>query len=99
VKWPLPMLNPDVLPVCRYTSRNRVRSADPLQVSRDVAVIQFGIVTAVAADELIGIGVAAFGATRHEVDRLTSQDHRPSQHLLNKGLHDRGLVPNLCRDG
>jgi len=77
-----------VLPICRYTCRNRVRPADLLKVSRDVAVIQFRIVAAIAADELIGIGVAALGATLHEVDRLTSQDHRPAQHRLIKGLHN-----------
>jgi hypothetical protein len=33
------------------------------------------------------------------MDRLTSQDHRPAQHWLIKGLHDYGLVPDLRRDG
>jgi hypothetical protein len=49
---------PDVLPVCRDAVRERVRPADPLKFRGDVAVIQVGIVTALAADELICIGIS-----------------------------------------
>jgi hypothetical protein len=49
---------PDVLAVGRDADRKRVRPADPPKFSRDLAVIQVGMVTALAADELICIGVA-----------------------------------------
>ena len=41
-----------------------------------------GMVTALAADELICIGVAAFALTLHDADRLASQDDRPPQRRL-----------------
>ena len=84
----LPMEKPDVLPVCRDACRKPVRPADSLKSRRDVSVIQVGIIAAVAADELIVIGVAAFGTAFHEMDRLTSQDHCPPQRRLIMDLHD-----------
>jgi hypothetical protein len=55
------MEKPDVLPVCRDACRKPVRPADSLKSRSDVSVIQVGIIAAVAADELIVVGVAAFG--------------------------------------
>jgi hypothetical protein len=68
---------PDVLPVGRDADRKHVRPADPPKFSRDLAVIQVGMVTALTADELICVGVAAFRLTHHDADRLASQDDRP----------------------
>jgi len=57
------VLKPDVLSVGPDADRERVRSPDPPKFSRDLTVVQVGMVTALAADELICIGVAAFGLT------------------------------------
>jgi len=51
---------PEVLLVCGDTGRDRVWTTNPLQLGCDLAVIQAGIIAAVAADELKGTGVAAF---------------------------------------
>src|SRR6185312_10773767 len=92
----LPVEKPDVLPVCGDARRKPVRSANALKSRYDVSVIQVGIIAAVAADELIVIGVAAFGTAFLEVDRLTSQDHRPPQRRLIMDLH--GGLPGYCAD-
>lgn len=76
-----------MLPVCRDAVRELVRPADPLKFKGDVAVIQVGMVTALAADELICIGVAAFRLTFHDADWLASQDDRPPQPGLIMRLH------------
>src|SRR5204862_4175504 len=81
------MEKPDVLPVCRDACRKPVRPADSLKSRRDISEIQVRIIAAVAADELIVIGVAAFGTAFPEVDRLTSQDHGPPQRRLIMDLH------------
>ena len=80
-------MKPVVLPVCLDACRKPVRPADPLEVRCDIPVIQVGVIAAVAADELVGIGVAAFRTAFHQVDRLTSQDQRPAQRGLIMGLH------------
>jgi hypothetical protein len=60
----------DVLLLGRHADRDRVGPADPLQLGRDIAVIQVGIVTAVAADDLVQVGVAALRLAFDHADRL-----------------------------
>ncbi len=57
--------------------RNRIRPADPLKPARDLAVIQVGIVTAVAADDLEHAGVTAIRMPGHNAGRLAPEKHRP----------------------
>jgi len=53
-----------------------VRPADPLQRQRDLRVIPIGVVTAVAADDLEGVPVAAFPGTLDDADRLAPEARR-----------------------
>ena len=94
--WLLLVLEPVVLAVCLDARRKRVRSADPLEMRWDVPVILVGIIAAVAADELVKVGLAAFWAAFYEVDRLTSQDQRPAQRGLVIDLHHCLLVPDFA---
>ena len=54
------------------------RPAKPLKPRRDLGVIHVRIVTAAGADELEHVGVAAFDAAVHEVDRPTPHERRPA---------------------
>jgi hypothetical protein len=76
-----------VRPVCRDAVRKRVRPADSLMFRGDVAVVQVGMVTALAADELIRIGVAAFRLTFRDADGLASQDGCPPRRGLIRRPH------------
>ena len=67
--------------------RDRVRTAYPLKLGRDLAVIKIRMVTAVAADDLERVGVAAFRLARHDAGRLAPQDHRPVLAGLQASLH------------
>ena len=53
-----------------HAGRDRVRPADPLELRGDLLVIQVRIVTAIAADELIRVGVAAFRSAADDAGRL-----------------------------
>ena len=50
-------------------------------------VIQIGIVTAIAADELIRVGVAAFRPAADDPGRLAPENHRPVLPRLTMGYH------------
>jgi hypothetical protein len=93
------VLKPVVLPVCLDACRKPVRPADPLKVRCDFPVIQGGVIAAVAADEFVGIGLAAFRAAFHQVNRLTSQDQCPAQRGLIMDLHHCLLMPDWRRYG
>ena len=54
------LVQPAVLVVCCDAVRDRVGPANKLKLGRDLAVILVGMVTAVAADDLVCVGVAAF---------------------------------------
>src|SRR5262249_20288755 len=77
----------DVPLVCGNAGRDRVWPADPLKPRRDLGVIQVWIVTAVAADELKRVGVAAFRLAFHDAGRLAPQNGRPAMPWLITGLH------------
>jgi hypothetical protein len=52
---------------------HRIGPADPLQPRWDLGVIQVPMVTAVIADDLEDVGVAAFCPALHDADRLAPQ--------------------------
>ena len=64
-----PGVLPDVLDVSSDARRAGVGPADPLQRARDLTVVQAGIITAVAADDLELVGVAAFRPALHDAGR------------------------------
>src|SRR6476646_10701458 len=51
----------------------RVRPADQLKPGRDLPVVQIRVITALTADELEHVGVAAFHPAFHDADRLAPQ--------------------------
>jgi hypothetical protein len=60
-----------------YPGRQRVRAADLLDLRSDIEVIQVGVVAAIAADELVRVGVTAFRLAADDADRLAPQGDRP----------------------
>ena len=64
------------------TRREQVRSADPLKLSRDLVVVQAGMIAAVAADELERVGVTAFGPAPDDADGPTAQNNCPPDRWL-----------------
>jgi hypothetical protein len=78
---------PGVLLICGYARRKPVGSADPLEPGWDLALIQAGLVTAVAADELKRVGVAAFGPALNDARRPAPQHQRPAMPWLVTARH------------
>ena len=74
-------------------------AADPAEGPFEDVGYQVGVIAAVAADELVGIGVAAFRATIDDADRLTSQDRGPARRGLIMGQHGCLLMPDLRHYG
>lgn len=68
---------PDMLGVCFSARLQRVRPADPLEPGWDPLVIQIRMITAVAADDLVQAGAAAF-AVIHDPGRLPPQAGCPA---------------------
>src|SRR6266700_5811534 len=68
VQRPPPAMAPDVLLIRDDAGRNHVGPAEPLKLSRDVAVVQVGMITAVTADDLKRIRVASFRPACHYAD-------------------------------
>src|SRR5690242_5644591 len=66
-----------MLGICRNARPQRVWPADPLQRRWDLGVIQIGMITAVAADDLVRAGVVGLALIRHP-DRLPPQARRPA---------------------
>ena len=60
----------------------RVRPADLLDLRSDVEVIQVGVVAAVAADELVRVGVPALRLAADDTDGLAPQGDRPERARL-----------------
>jgi hypothetical protein len=77
----------EVLLVCCDADRHRVGPADQLEPGRDLAVIEIGIVAAIAADELKVVAVAALRTAAHDADGLAAQNHRPAVLALIAGRH------------
>jgi hypothetical protein len=71
---------------------DRVRPADPLKPGKDLGVIQVGIITAIAADDLKHVAVAAFGLALHDAGRLAPENGRPAMPWVITGLHSYLLV-------
>src|SRR5262245_44961908 len=67
----------EVLLICGNARRDGVGSADPLKFRCDLTVIEIGIVTTIAADDLERIGVAAFHMTSNDAGWPAPQYHRP----------------------
>ena len=63
--------------ICRNARLQRVRPADPLQPRWDLGVIQIGMITAGAADDLVRAGVAGPALIRHP-DQLPPQARCPA---------------------
>jgi len=84
-----PVVLPDVLLVRGDARREPVGSADLLKLRRDLAVIQIRVISAVAADELVRVGAAAFRVARHDAERPPPQYHRPAE----PGL---GMIGHAC---
>src|SRR5215831_1197116 len=85
---PPPGMPPQVVPVGGDPGRDRVRSADPLKLQWDIAVVQVGMVTAIAADDLEHAGVAALRLARHDAGGLAPQDNRPAKARCPHGAHE-----------
>src|SRR5215469_10381652 len=83
------LVQPAVLLVRRHTGRNRVWPTDPLQPRRQLVVSPVGIIAAVAADELEGVGVAAFWPAFYDAGRLAAQNQRPAIGALITARHVR----------
>src|SRR5215471_16200673 len=78
----------DVPGVRGGAGRDRVIGpADPLQLGRHLAVVQVGVVTAVAADYLERVGVPALLLARHDPDGHPAQHYRPAVTGLTGGCH------------
>src|SRR5262249_18579228 len=81
------LVQPAVLLICRDTGRDQVWPAGQVQPGGAPGVIRVGIIAAVAADELEGVGVAAFWSARHDPGRLAAQHQRPAVGALTTGRH------------
>jgi hypothetical protein len=72
-----------------------------MELRRNVAIVQAGIVAAVAADELEGVGVATLRLAIDHEGWLAPQNHRQAMPGLGRGPHtcpfrcDRGGVAAL----
>ena len=82
-----PLVVPHVLVICGDARRDPVGPTDLLELRRDIAVIQAGIVAAVAADELEDVGVAALRLAVNHAGRLAPQNHCPPMPGLTGGQH------------
>src|SRR6516165_10111778 len=76
---PPPGVPPQVVPVGGDPGRDLVRSADPLKLRRDLAIVQVGVVTAVAADDFEHAGVVAFRLALHDPGGLAPEHNRPAK--------------------
>ena len=63
--------------VGRHPGWQRVRAADLLDLRSDIEVIQVGVVTAIAADELVRVGVTALRLAADDANGLAPQGDRP----------------------
>jgi hypothetical protein len=68
----------DVLLVRCDAGRDGIGASDPLKLRRDIVVIQVGMITAVAADDLKQIGVTVCRLALDHADRLAPENHRPA---------------------
>ena len=82
-----PGVPPDVLDVGCDARGDGAGSADPLERGRDLTVVQAGIISAVAADDLVFVGVAAFWPSSHDADRPPPQHHCPARIGLSLVIH------------
>jgi len=89
------VVSPHVRRVSGHAVRYQVWPADPPQLGRDLGVVQVGMVTALAADDLERVAVAAFRTAFHDADRLTAQDHRPAESRLITGHHAPVANPSI----
>jgi hypothetical protein len=78
---------PDVLLIGGDARRDGIGAADLLKLGQDPAVIQVGIIPAVAADQLVRVGVAAFRSALHDAVRLAPQYHCPAAPGLTMVIH------------
>ena len=67
----------DVAHACFDACCDRVWPADLLKLARDLTVVEVGMVTAVAADDLEQAAVATLRLPIHEADRLATGDYCP----------------------
>lgn len=74
-----------MLPIRRDAGRDQVGPTQPLKFRRGLPVIQAGIVTAFAADELEPVGVTVYLSVPGDAGRLAAQDHRPAKRGLGLG--------------
>ena len=68
----------DVPLVCHDAGRDQVGPADPLKLGGDLAVVQVGMVTAGAADDLIRMDAGRLGPALGSVGWLTAKYHGPA---------------------
>jgi hypothetical protein len=87
--------------VCGQACADRVWPADSPQLGCDLAVVAAGIITAAAADDLEGVGVAAFRLAVRDADRKAAENGRPAIAGLVMCHHVRLLpvVTQLCGVG
>jgi hypothetical protein len=96
---------PEVLLVRSQSCLQHVRPADPLKPGRDVPVVHIRVITALTADELEHVGVAALHTARHDAGRLAPQARRatvaclagsresPQAMVVNAQPRVSGIVP------
>jgi hypothetical protein len=87
--------------VCGQACADRLWPVDSLQLGCDLAVVAAGIITAAAADDLEGVGVAAFRLAVRDADRKAAENGRPAIAGLVMCHHVRLLpvVTQLCGVG
>ena len=78
---------PHVFLICGDARSDWVWPADLLELGGHMVVIQVGVVTAVAADELERVGVAALRPAINDAGRLAPENQRPTMPRLATGLH------------
>src|SRR6202035_1039791 len=73
----------------------RVRAADQPDLRCDVEVVKFGVVAAIAADELVRVGVPALRLTADDAYRLPPQGDRPELAGLTHSRPPRTLAGDV----
>jgi hypothetical protein len=71
---PVPL---DVLLVGGDARHKWIRTAEPLQRRRNLVVTKIRMVSAIAADDLVHVGVAVVGTAVYKADRAAPEHHSP----------------------
>jgi hypothetical protein len=78
---------PDVAGVGGDACREEIGAPGLLKLSRYLPVVNPGVIPAVAADQLVQVGIATFWLAVHDAAWLTPQDYRPAMPRLAMVIH------------